>query len=227
MSSSLWPFHLENDRNKRVGLGVEVAGQMAPVAGLVLSRFLQKGEQNMSPRFKFAKPCLVGLLVLAIGIGLAMALSPRPASGGESHDEIIAEGAGTTIIHGGTGAPAFVPVLTTVAFHAQRTGGHVTGSFDCLALAPEASTGSSSGQFTVNAMYVVGQITGATINGDTATLTGTSDITGLGAGSNVWFTFVVKKGGPGATAVLTVNTLPASPFNEVLVEGSIRVRGED
>jgi hypothetical protein len=181
----------------------------------------------MSPRFEFAKPWLVGLLVLAVAIGLAMALSPRSASGGESHDEIIAEGAGTTIIHGGTGAPGFVPVLTTVAFHAQRTGGHVTGSFDCLALAPEASTGSSSGQFTVNAMYVVGQITGATINGDTATLTGTSDITGLGAGSNVGFTFVVKKGGPGATAVLTVNTLPASPFNEVLVEGSFRVQGED
>jgi hypothetical protein len=181
----------------------------------------------MSRRFKFAKPWLVGLLVLTIGIGLVMAFSLRSASGGESHDGIIAEGAGTTIIHGGTGAPGFVPVLTTVAFHAQRTGGHVTGSFDCLALAPEDSVGSKSAQFTVNAMYVIGQVTGVTVSGDTATLTGTSEITGLGAGSNVAFTFVVKKGGPGAPAVLTVNTLPASPFNEVLVEGSFRLQGED
>ncbi len=181
----------------------------------------------MPGRVKFAKRCLVGLLVLTVGIGLAMALSPRSASSGESHDRIIAEGAGTTIIHGGTGpSGGFVPVLTTVAFHAERTGGHVTGSFDCLALAPEANTGSKSGQFTVNAMYVVGQITGATVHGDTATLTGTSNITGLGAGSNVGFTFVVQKGGPGATAVLTVDTL-TFPFNEVLVEGSFRVQGED
>jgi hypothetical protein len=74
----------------------------------------------------------------------------------------------------------------------------VTGSFECLALTPETGTGSKSAQFTMNAMYVTGQITGATVNGDTATLTGTADITGLGAGSNVSFTFVVRNGGPGA-----------------------------
>lgn len=176
---------------------------------------------------KFANRYLVAPLVLITGIWLAAVLSLRAASGGESHDKIIAEGAGTTIIHGGTGPSGFIPVLTTVAFHAERAGGGVTGSFDCLALAPEASTGSKNAQFTVNAMYVTGQITGATVHGNTATLTGTADITGLGAGSDVRFTFVVQRGGPGATAVLTVSTLPTAPFNEVLVEGSFRVLAED
>ena len=70
-------------------------------------------------------------------------------------------------------------------------------------------------------MYVTGQITGATVHGDTATLTGTSVVTGLGAGLDLPFTFVVQKGGPGATSVLTVNGLT---FNEILVEGSFQVQ---
>jgi len=181
----------------------------------------------MPGRLKLAKRYVVVLLALIVGVGLAALFSPRLASGNEANDKTISRGGGTTIIHGGTGAPGFVPVLTTVAFHAERSGGGVTGSFDCLALAPEAGTGSKSGQFTVNAMYVVGRITGATLTGDTATLTGTSSITGLGEGSDVAFTFVVQKGGPGATAVLTVNTLPTSPFNEVLVQGSFQVQGAD
>jgi hypothetical protein len=72
-------------------------------------------------------------------------------------------------------------------------------------------------------MYVTGEITGGWVSGDTATLTGTSTITGLGAGNDVPFTFVVRRGGPGTTAVLTVNTL-SSPFHEVLVQGSIEVK---
>ena len=179
----------------------------------------------MSARSQSVGWWVISLVLLSAGIGLALIFSTRSASGGESHDGIVAEGAGTTIIHGGTGASGgFVPVLTTVAFHAEKTGGHLTGSFDCLALAPEATTGSKSGQFTVNAMYVDGQITGATVTGDTATLTGTADITGLGLGSNVGFTFVVRSGGPGATAVLTASGLR---FNELLVEGSFKVHAED
>jgi len=71
---------------------------------------------------------------------------------------------------------------------------------------------------------VTGQITGGAVSGDTATVTGTSTITGLGAGTDVPFTFVVRRGGPGATAVLTVNTLPTLPFHEVLVQGSFEVK---
>ena len=139
-------------------------------------------------------------------------------------DGIIARGAGTTIIQGGTGPTGgFVPVTTTIAFHAERSSGGVTGAFECLALAPDTATGKGSGQFTDNAMYVVGTVTGATVSGDTATLTGTASITGLGAGSKVPFIIVVRRGGPGATAVLTVNTLAFS-FHEVLVQGSFQVQ---
>src|SRR6266852_3364579 len=110
---------------------------------------------------------------------------------GQATSVIARGGGGTTIIHGGTGSPGFVPVITTIAFHATRSGNSASGSFECLAEAPEAGTGSKSAQFTVNAMYVTGQITGASVSGDTATLTGTANITGLGAGSKVPFTFVV------------------------------------
>jgi hypothetical protein len=152
-------------------------------------------------------------------------LSTRTASGrvSDDNDGRIARGAGTTIIEGGTGSPGFVPVLTTVAFHAQREGGAVKGAFECQARAPENPTGTGSAQFTVNAMYVTGQITGATISGDTATLNGTAAITGLGAGSNVPFDIVVRRGGPGTTAVLTTKGTPQLVFNEILLEGSFEV----
>ena len=102
-------------------------------------------------------------------------------------------------------------MITTIAFHAERSDGGVTGEFECLALAPEPASGPGSGQFTVNAMYVAGKVTGANVHEDTATLTGVADITGLGAGTNVPFTFVVRKGGPGMAAVLTVSSLELSP----------------
>ncbi len=44
---------------------------------------------------------------------------------------VIARGGGTTIIHGGTGSPGFVPVITTIAFHATRSGNSASGSFEC------------------------------------------------------------------------------------------------
>src|SRR5215469_10004840 len=159
------------------------------------------------------RPVAVGVLVMAT----LVFLSTRIVSGRNSEGVAgtVARGGGTTIIHGGTGAPGFVPVITTIAFNAARDSNGVSGSFECLAKAPEAGTGPTSAQFTVNAMYVTGQITGATVSGDTATLTGTATITGLGAGSNVSFTFVVQKGGPGATSDLTVGTL-SSAFHEIL-----------
>ena len=156
------------------------------------------------------------------GMALGMTFAPRLLAGPPSDAAIIAEGGGTTIIQGGTGAPGFVPVLTKLGAHAERTGTGVTGGLECLALAPEASTGAQSGQFTVNVMYVTGRVTGASVDGDTATLTGTANVTGLGGGSNVPFTFVMQRGGPGATSVLTVSGLT---FHEVLLEGGFRVGG--
>ncbi len=182
----------------------------------------------MGNRWNLYRRVMLGTLTVA-SLALAVLFSTRTVSGRDldNDSEEIARGAGTTIIHGGTGSPDFIPVITTVAFHAERSGGGVTGALDCLAFAPEAHTGPKSGQLTVNAMYVVGKITGASVHGDTATLTGTSSITGLGAGTDIPFTFVVHKGGPGSTAVLTVNSLPTFPFHEILVQGAFRVHDED
>jgi hypothetical protein len=101
--------------------------------------------------------------------------------------------------------------------------GAVTGDFECLARSPEKATGAGSAQFTENVMYVTGQITNVSVAHDTATLTGTADITGLGAGTSVPFTFVVGNGGPGNTAVLTTEGSPRLVFNETLLEGSFQV----
>jgi hypothetical protein len=161
--------------------------------------------------------------LLIFGVLLA-ALCSRLVLGIDSHSSVIARGAGTTMIQGGTGSTGrFVPVLTTLAFHAEREGGTVTGAFECLARAPENNTGSGSAQFTVNAMYVTGQITAATVSGDEATLTGTATITGLGAGTNAPFQIIVRRGGPGATAVLTTEGSQRLVFPEILVEGSFQV----
>jgi hypothetical protein len=134
-------------------------------------------------------------------------------------------GAGTTIIEGGTGkSGGFLPVETTIAFHAERTSGStITGDFECLARAPESSSGSGSGQFTVNVMYVTGIIKTVVISGETATLSGTADITGLGAGTNVPYTLIVRKGGPGATAELTTSGSSELIFHEILIEGKFDV----
>ncbi len=174
-----------------------------------------------------SKPVMAGLLVLASCV-LTVLLSTRTVAGRDSENPAgsIARGAGTTIIHGGTGSPGFIPVITTVAFHSERSNGGVTGEFDCLALAPEAATGAHSGQHTVNAMYVVGKVTGASVHQDVVTLTGVSDITGLGVGTSVPFTFIAHRGGPGAAAILTVNSL-SFPFNEILVQGAFEVHDQD
>lgn len=177
----------------------------------------------------FFKKRVVGLLIVALAaVGLCVGARAQSDSDLDSNAPIIARGGGTTIVEGGTGKTGgFIPVLTTLAFHAEKAGNAVTGGFECLARAPEASTGSGSAEFIVNAMYVTGRIKGAAVKGDTATLTGTADITGLGAGSDVPFTFVVRKGGPGATAVLTTEGSPRLVFNEVLLEGSFQVFSDE
>jgi hypothetical protein len=157
-----------------------------------------------------------------LGLGLGMTLFAPLVLGHNSQGTLIARGAGTTMIEGGTGSTGgFIPVFTTLAFHAEEDGGAVTGDFECFARMPENATGSGSAAFTVNAMYVTGRITGAVVNADSATLTGTATITGLGAGHNVPFAIVVHTGGSGTTAVLTTGGLV---FHEILVEGSIEVR---
>jgi hypothetical protein len=169
-----------------------------------------------------------GITCLLMTFLTAGAFSPaRSAQLDSQHadtSKLIAQGGGTTIIRGGTGAAGgFTPVLTTIAFHVESLDEDVTGGFECLARKPEGTTGAGSAEFTVNIMYVTGQVTGAVVNGRTATLTGTANITGLGAGKDVPFTFDVRRGGPGARSVLKVDTLPGIVFDEILIEGAFQV----
>jgi len=166
---------------------------------------------------------LVNRLLAVIALG-SLSTSALAQSGPAA--KVLARGGGKTIVQGGTGQPGFVPVVTTIAFHVEQKGQVVSGGFECLAIVPAVATGNGSGQFTVNAMYVTGQITSVQIDGDTAILKGTATITGLGAGANVPFTFVVRTGGPGSAAVLTTEGSPRLVFNEILLEGSFQVGDE-
>src|SRR5437879_3518681 len=110
---------------------------------------------------RYAKRGVAGALVLTAACILVLGFPARLVSA-KSDERDIARGGGTTIVQGGTGsAGGFVPVLTTLAFHAEKSGNTVTGAFECLARAPVGATGPLSAQFTVNAMYVTGHIAGA------------------------------------------------------------------
>ena len=152
------------------------------------------------------------MLALALMASAALPV----AAGAERAGGHEVAGGGKTIIEGGTGGPQPVPVTTILGFHAS---GH-SGAFECLALAPEHPTGPESGTFEINVMYVTGKVTSVTVMDGTATLEGTATVTGLGAGSNVPFTFSVHAGGPGTTATLEVSGLT---FHEILLEGQVTI----
>ena len=156
-----------------------------------------------------------GLTLLALAM-IALSSGPATASAG-SDNRLQVLGAGRTIIEGGTGGDSPVPVMTVLAFHATSQG----GAFECLALAPAASTGDGSGRFEVNAMYVTGTISSVAVNGHTAVLHGTANVTGLGAGHNLPFTVTVQSGGPGTTVTLEISGLT---FHEILLEGEINIK---
>lgn len=152
------------------------------------------------------------LLALTLAASASLPVNAGAANDGGHH----VAGAGKTIIEGG--GPGLVPVTTVLAFHASGQG----GAFECLALMPPVATSFSpeSGDFEVNAMYVTGQVTSVTVKDGTAVLHGTATVTGLGAGTNLPFTFLARAGGPGTTATLTVSGLT---FREILLEGQITV----
>jgi len=153
-------------------------------------------------------------LVAAALVGSA---APRAAAGDESGGDHQVSGAGKTIIEGGTGGPAYIPVTTVLGFHADGQG----GAFECLALAPTAGSGApESGEFEVNAMYVTGKVTSVQVSHGTAVLKGTAVVTGLGAGPSQPFTFTVTAGGPGTTATLVIS---GRTFHEILLEGRVTI----
>ena len=154
------------------------------------------------------------LLVGAVLITLAVVGPSSGVANGDAGKRLRVSGAGKTIIEGGTGGAAPVPVTTLVAFHADAQG----GDFECLALAPSQVTGTGSGEFDTNAMYVTGKVTFLEIGKGVATLRGTATVTGLGAGQDLPFTASVHAGGPGTTIKLDISGLT---FHEILLEGHI------
>lgn len=152
-----------------------------------------------------------GALLLAAAV--AMQASSAASAPVAAHH---ANGAGHTIIEGGTGGSKPVPVTTLVAFRVSNSG----GDFECLALAPPRPTGPGSGAFTSNVMYVTGKVTSLSVSGRSAVFRGTATVTGLGAGHDRPFTVRVTASGPGATVLLTVSGLT---FHEILTDGHFDV----
>ncbi len=158
------------------------------------------------------KLVLALFLILLISTGLVWMTNATGNAG------ISVQGAGTSILTGG--GPGTTPIITKLGINFEDGSGH----FDCLALMPTPSAGTQgSGIFDNNIMYVTGPITGATIEGNTAVLTGTATVTGVGAGTDKPFTVTVDRGGPGTKVVLVVSGLT---FVETLLEGSITFPGE-
>jgi hypothetical protein len=157
------------------------------------------------------------LLVVGLSCVVALALTVIAQAGDRDNDRgRLVRGAGTTMLEGGSGPPAFDPLFTKVAFYWQAG----AGRFECLALAPGAEAGNpGSGSFNTNIMYVTGPVTSAEVRGSTAVLRGSATVTGVGAGSDQPFTVTVRRGGPGATLVLEVSGLT---FKEILFEGEFR-----
>jgi len=151
------------------------------------------------------------LIVLAV-VGPSTSVVAK----GEAGKHLRISGAGKTIIEGGTGGAAPVPVTTLVAFHADAQG----GDFECLAFAPSQVSGTGSGEFDANVMYVTGKVTSLDSSNGVAILRGTATVTGIGAGQDVSFVASVQAGRPGATVKLDVSGFT---FHEILVDGHIAI----
>ena len=159
--------------------------------------------------FKTRVPAL--LILLSISTGLLW------ESKAIANAALSVQGGGTSILTGG--GPGTLPIITKLGINFENG----SGRFDCLALAPTPPEGTQgSGIFDNNIMYVTGPITGATIQGNTATLTGTATVTGVGAGTNAPFAVTADRGGPGTKVVLVVYGVT---FVETLLEGSITFPG--
>jgi hypothetical protein len=172
----------------------------------------------------FSRWWLVGALALLMVGGYRVAVLAQSGSDTVAVPRLIARGAGTTIIEGGTGYPRYMPVTTKVAYHVELVNGQVSGGFECLALVPETPAGPGSGEFSQNVMYVTGQVQSVDIQGDSITMRGTSECTGLGAGSNVPFSCTIRKGGPGSTVLLKTQGNPPLTFKEILLDGSFDIK---
>jgi hypothetical protein len=165
------------------------------------------------------------IVALLPAIVLAAVLCWRVPAQSPANVQIIARGAGVTMLEGGTGSPDFLPVMTQIAFHVENVGGVISGNFECLAFGPHSPAGPLSGAFDSNVMYVTGPVQGVALVGDTIRISGGSNCTGIGAGTNVPFSAIIQKGGPGATVILTGGA-NQQVFRETLVSGFFEMVGQ-
>jgi len=176
----------------------------------------------------------IGSSVLILAVPLLVTSLSENASSQQAISPISVRGGGQTIVIGGDGgmvqgAPGLpTPVVTILSFQATKDEEKVQGFFECLALMPRKAESFKpvSGTFSVNVMYVTGTVTGLEIDGDIATLSGKATITGVGAGTDVDFTFVVQQGGPGSFMTLTTEdpeTGKPLVFKEQLIEGEVKI----
>lgn len=173
---------------------------------------------------------MMNVRTMASALAVFLAATGMPARGQ------LVSGGGETFIAGGFGNPP-KPLKSQFGFRIDRAeDGSISGTFDCLALAPESDSGAGSGQFTKNIMYVTGAITALdSLTKEAASFSGTATVTGIGAGANMPFTCKVTSGPPaqtgksgvgvtagtaGATMTLVVSGLT---FNEVVTNGEIRI----
>ncbi len=172
-----------------------------------------RAQLRARPRVRSWWLCVGAVLIALAVVGPSTSVIAK----GEAGKHLRVSGAGKTMIEGGTGGAAPVPVTTLVAFHADAQG----GDFECLAFASSQVSGAASGEFDANVMYVTGKVTSLEIAKGVAMLRGTATVTGLGAGQDVPFTALVHAGGPGTTVRLDVSGLT---FPEILVDGHIKYR---
>jgi hypothetical protein len=174
--------------------------------------FASKLRVRLNARSRVQKWWLWAGAVLIVFALVGPVTSVVPTGEAAKHGSV--SGAGKTIIEGGTGGAAPVPVTTLVAFHADAQG----GDFECLAFAPSQASGAGSGEFDANVMYVTGKVTALELGKGVAILRGTATVTGIGVGHDVSFIASVQAGGPGATVKLEVSGFT---FHEILVDGHI------
>src|SRR5438128_2469520 len=94
---------------------------------------LRKKDKHMPKQtfFKSKKLWMICVLVIITAVPGALYINAQ-SSGTQSR--LIAYGAGTTIVEGGTGpGGGNIPVLTTLAFRAERKDGVIVGDLECMA----------------------------------------------------------------------------------------------
>ncbi len=110
-----------------------------------------RAQLRARPRVRSWWLCVGAVLIALAVVGPSTSVIAK----GEAGKHLRVSGAGKTMIEGGTGGAAPVPVTTLVAFHADAQG----GDFECLAFASSQVSGAASGEFDANVMYVTGKVT--------------------------------------------------------------------